>query len=35
MEEYALTEANKWVSFGGSYPGMLAGWFRCGPIPIR
>ena len=19
---------NKWVSFGGSYPGMLAGWFR-------
>ena len=26
--EYKLTEANKWVSFGGSYPGMLAGWFR-------
>lgn len=27
-EEYKLTDANKWVSFGGSYPGMLAGWFR-------
>lgn len=26
---YGLTHpANKWVSFGGSYPGMLAGWFR-------
>jgi hypothetical protein len=25
---YNLSEANKWVSFGGSYPGMLAGWFR-------
>ena len=25
---YNLTTANKWVSFGGSYPGMLAGWFR-------
>ena len=27
-EEYNLTSSNKWVSFGGSYPGMLAGWFR-------
>lgn len=27
-ETYSLTDANKWVSFGGSYPGMLAGWFR-------
>jgi len=26
--EYSLSPANKWVSFGGSYPGMLAGWFR-------
>lgn len=26
--EYQLTSDNKWVSFGGSYPGMLAGWFR-------
>lgn len=27
--QYGLTSpANKWVSFGGSYPGMLAGWFR-------
>jgi hypothetical protein len=25
---YSLSSANKWVSFGGSYPGMLAGWFR-------
>ena len=26
---YNLTHpGNKWVSFGGSYPGMLAGWFR-------
>jgi len=28
-EKYGLTApTNKWVSFGGSYPGMLAGWFR-------
>lgn len=27
-EEYSLTSSNKWVSWGGSYPGMLAGWFR-------
>eukprot|EP00908_Phaeocystis_cordata_P002847 Transcript_13091.p1 GENE.Transcript_13091~~Transcript_13091.p1 ORF type:complete len:506 (-),score=202.27 Transcript_13091:1411-2928(-) len=26
--KWKLTAANKWVSFGGSYPGMLAGWFR-------
>ncbi len=27
--EYNLSAVtNKWVSFGGSYPGMLAGWFR-------
>lgn len=26
--KYNLSAANKWVSFGGSYPGMLAGWFR-------
>ncbi|EGD81876.1 thymus specific serine peptidase [Salpingoeca rosetta] len=25
---YGLKPTNKWVSFGGSYPGMLAGWFR-------
>eukprot|EP00049_Salpingoeca_infusionum_P005225 m.89520 g.89520 ORF g.89520 m.89520 type:complete len:500 (+) comp12897_c0_seq1:211-1710(+) len=25
---YNLTSSNKWISFGGSYPGMLAGWFR-------
>eukprot|EP00298_Acanthocystis_sp_HF-20_P008801 c17906_g1_i1.p1 GENE.c17906_g1_i1~~c17906_g1_i1.p1 ORF type:complete len:503 (-),score=237.15 c17906_g1_i1:59-1567(-) len=27
-EKYNLTKDNKWVSWGGSYPGMLAGWFR-------
>lgn len=26
--KYNLTQANKIVSWGGSYPGMLAGWFR-------
>mmetsp|Transcript_39632 Transcript_39632/g.112375 ORF Transcript_39632/g.112375 Transcript_39632/m.112375 type:complete len:514 (-) Transcript_39632:108-1649(-) len=26
--EYGLTEQNKWVTWGGSYPGMLAGWAR-------
>jgi len=25
---YGLTSKNKWVTFGGSYPGMLAGWAR-------
>ena len=25
---FGLTAQNKWVSWGGSYPGMLAGWFR-------
>ena len=28
VQRFGLTGANKWVSFGGSYPGMLAGWFR-------
>jgi len=28
VSEYKLSAQNKWVSFGGSYPGMLAGWFR-------
>ena len=28
VKRWQLTSANKWVSFGGSYPGMLAGWFR-------
>ena len=23
-----LTEENKWISFGGSYPGSLSAWFR-------
>lgn len=25
---YGLTARNKWVTWGGSYPGMLAGWAR-------
>ena len=28
MRRWELTPANKWVAFGGSYPGMLAGWLR-------
>jgi len=28
VARWGLTSANKWVSWGGSYPGMLAGWFR-------
>lgn len=27
-DEYGLTAQNKWVTWGGSYPGMLAGWSR-------
>lgn len=27
-EIYSLTEKNKWVTFGGSYPGMLASFMR-------
>lgn len=26
--EYGLPPSSKWMSFGGSYPGMLAGWLR-------
>jgi serine protease 16 len=28
LHRYGLTEENKWVTWGGSYPGMLAGWAR-------
>ena len=28
VANYSLTDANKWVSFGGSYPGMMSGFFR-------
>eukprot|EP00613_Pedinella_sp_CCMP2098_P034599 CAMPEP_0171724882 /NCGR_PEP_ID=MMETSP0991-20121206/24643_1 /TAXON_ID=483369 /ORGANISM="non described non described, Strain CCMP2098" /LENGTH=504 /DNA_ID=CAMNT_0012317875 /DNA_START=26 /DNA_END=1540 /DNA_ORIENTATION=+ len=28
VANYSLTETNKWVAFGGSYPGMMAGFFR-------
>ena len=27
-KEFGLTEKNKWTTFGGSYPGMLAAWSR-------
>eukprot|EP00112_Aurelia_sp_Birch-Aquarium-sp1_P012459 Seg2620.1 transcript_id=Seg2620.1/GoldUCD/mRNA.D3Y31 product="putative serine protease K12H4.7" protein_id=Seg2620.1/GoldUCD/D3Y31 len=26
--KFGLTGANKWISFGGSYPGALSAWFR-------
>jgi hypothetical protein len=28
VKEYGLTAKNKWISWGGSYPGMLASFFR-------
>ena len=28
VDVYELTEDNRWISFGGSYPGMLAAWTR-------
>jgi thymus-specific serine protease len=28
VTNYSLTSDNKWVSFGGSYPGMMSGFFR-------
>ena len=27
-DKYDLTENNKWISFGGSYPGALSAWLR-------
>ncbi|KAL9952174.1 hypothetical protein ACROYT_G039389 [Oculina patagonica] len=27
-EMYNLTDRNKWIAYGGSYPGSLAAWFR-------
>lgn len=27
-EKYKLTRSNKWIVFGGSYPGSLAAWAR-------
>ncbi len=27
-ENYHLTDNNRWIAFGGSYPGMLAAWAR-------
>jgi pimeloyl-ACP methyl ester carboxylesterase len=26
--KFNLTNLNKWISFGGSYPGSLSAWFR-------
>ena len=28
VEKYGLSASNKWVTFGGSYPGMMAAWSR-------
>lgn len=28
VSRYGLSEKNKWIAFGGSYPGMLAAWTR-------
>ena len=28
VEEYKLTDKNRWIAFGGSYPGALAAWLR-------
>ncbi|GCB75718.1 hypothetical protein scyTo_0017378 [Scyliorhinus torazame] len=27
-QQYALTRNNRWICFGGSYPGSLSAWFR-------
>ena len=27
-KQHRLTDSNKWIAFGGSYPGSLAAWFR-------
>lgn len=32
---YNLTEENKWISFGGSYPGSLSAWFRIKVLIIK
>lgn len=28
VKQFSLTEKNRWISFGGSYPGALSAWFR-------
>jgi pimeloyl-ACP methyl ester carboxylesterase len=28
QNKYKLSNKNKWISFGGSYPGSLSAWFR-------
>ena len=28
QKKFHLTSSNKWISFGGSYPGALSAWFR-------
>ena len=25
---FKLTDSNRWITFGGSYPGALSAWFR-------
>lgn len=27
-QKYNLTDSNRWIAFGGSYPGSLAAWLR-------
>lgn len=28
VKEYGMTDSNRWISFGGSYPGALSAWLR-------
>lgn len=28
VKSYDMTDANRWIAFGGSYPGALAAWLR-------
>ena len=28
VNQYKMTQQNKWISFGGSYSGALSGWLR-------
>lgn len=28
VNEYSMTDNNRWISYGGSYPGALSAWLR-------
>ena len=28
VSEYHMTDANRWIAYGGSYPGSLSAWLR-------